>query len=179
MAASTGKIHCITCGNARATYKCEGCSQSFSFDHLAEHRRALGEELNKVEHNRNEFRESLTEQKTNPQKHSLIQRINKWEQDSIKLIEQTAYNARQLLFENTAGHIETIEVKLVELTEQLKQTRKENDFNEIHLEDLKKKLTKLKEELDNPPNVSIQEESSSFIKKISVVIFAGKFGMKV
>ncbi len=93
MTASTGKIHCDTCGKAKATYKCEGCSQSFSFDHLADHRRVLGDELTEVEHKRNEFRQSLTEQKTNPQKHSLIQQINKWEQDSIKIIEQTAEKA--------------------------------------------------------------------------------------
>jgi chromosome segregation ATPase len=179
MATSTDKIHCDTCRRAKATYKCEGCSQSFSFDHLADHRRALGEELNKVEHKRNEFRQSLTEQTTNPQKHSLIQRIKTWEQDSIKIIQRTADKAIQLLLEHTAGHIDTIEVELAELTEQLKQTRKENDFNEIHLEDFKEKLRKLKEELDNPPNVSIQEESSSFIKKISVVISASKCAMKV
>jgi chromosome segregation ATPase len=177
MAESTGKTHCDTCSKAKATYKCEGCSQSFSFDHLADHRRALGEELNKVEHKRNEFRQSLTEQTMNPQKHSLIQEINKWEQDSIKIIQQTADEARKLLLKHTAGHIEKIEIELAELTEQLKQTRKEDDFNEIHLKKLKKQLKKLKEELDNPPNVSIQQQSSSFINKISVVI--GKCVMKV
>jgi chromosome segregation ATPase len=177
MAESTGKTHCDTCSKAKVTYKCEGCSQSFSFDHLADHRQALGKQLDEVEHERNIFRQTLTEQTTNPQKHSLIQEINKWEQDSIYKIQQTADEARQLLLKHTAGHIKTIEVKLAELTEQLKQTRKEDDFNEIHLNKLKKQLNKLKEELDNPPNVSIQQQSSSFINKISVVI--GKYVMKV
>ncbi len=179
MAESTGKTHCDTCSKAKATYKCEGCSQSFSFDHLADHRRALGEELNKVEHKRNEFRQSLTEQTTNPQKHSLIQQINQWEQDSIKTIQQTAHEARQLLIQHTAGHIEKIEIKLNQLTEQLKQFRKENDFNEIHLNQSKEKLTQIEQLLVKPPSVSIPQDPSSFINKISVVIFSGKYVMKV
>jgi hypothetical protein len=47
------------------------------------------------------------------------------------------------------------------------------------LNELKKQLNKLKEELDNPPNVSIQQQSSSFINKIAVVISPGKCVMKV
>ena len=47
------------------------------------------------------FRQTLTEQTTNPQKHSLIQQIDKWEQDSINKIQQTAEEARQLVFKHT------------------------------------------------------------------------------
>jgi predicted nucleic acid-binding Zn-ribbon protein len=166
MAASTSRTHCVTCRQERIAYKCEGCSGNFCFDHLADHRRALGEQLERVEDERNSFRQTLTEQAVNPQKHSLIQQINKWEQDSINKIQQTADKARQLLIE----HIGKIEIKLSELTEQLKQTRKENDFNEIHLNQLKNKLKELKDELNKPSNISIQQDSSSFINKISVVI---------
>ena len=97
MATSTNRTRCITCGKEKVAYKCEGCSQNFCFNHLADHHQALGKQLDEVEDRRNLFREILTEQKMNPQKHSLIQQINKWERDSIKKIEQTAQIARDEL----------------------------------------------------------------------------------
>jgi hypothetical protein len=40
---------------------------------------------------------------------------------------------------------------------------------------LKEKLKQLEEQLNNPSNISIQQDSSSFIKKISVVISSGTY----
>ena len=39
-----------------------------------------------------------------------------------------------------------------------------------NLNTLKEKLNKLKEELDKPPYVSMQQESTSFINKISIIV---------
>ena len=174
MAAATGKAHCVTCGKEKIAYKCEGCSQNFCFNHLAEHHQALEKQLDEVEDRRNLFRETLTQQKTNPQEHPLIQQINKWERNSINKIRQTAEEARQMLVQHTTGHINNIENKLAKLTEQLKQTREENDVNEIVLNQFKQKLKQLEEELAKPPHISIREESSSFVSKISVIISSGK-----
>ena len=162
MATATGKHHCVTCGKDRAAYKYEGCSQHFCFNHLAEHRQTLGKQLDEIEDKRNLFLQTLTEQQTNPQNHLLIQQVDEWERDSIKIIQQTAEEARQLLIEHTPIHINNIEVKLSKLTEQLKQTREENDFNEIILDQFKQKLKQLEEELRKPPSVSIHLKLSSF-----------------
>jgi uncharacterized phage infection (PIP) family protein YhgE len=122
---------------------------------------------------RNLFREILTEQKTHPQKHSLIQQIDTWERDSIQKIRQTAEEARELLVQHTTAYIDKIEIKLSQLTEQLKQTREENDFNEIVLNQFNQKLIQLQDELAKPSNISIREDSSSFISKISINISSG------
>ena len=82
--------------------------------------------------------------------------------------------ARQLLRKYINENIEKIENKLTQLTEQLKQTRQENDFNEIHLNRFGQKLNQLEEQLNRPSNVSIEQDSSSFINKIYVVVSAGK-----
>ncbi len=46
---------------------------SVSMIYIVDHRQTLGKQLDEVEHKRNIFRQTLTEQTTNPQKHSLIQ----------------------------------------------------------------------------------------------------------
>jgi hypothetical protein len=61
------------------------------------------------------------------------------------------------------------------LTDQLRRTRQENDFNEIELNEFKQKLTQLAKQLDKPSNVSLQQGSASFINKISVVVASRKF----
>ncbi len=175
MATAIGKTHCVTCGKEKVTYTCGGCSKEFCFDHLADHRQVLGKQLDEIEDKRNLFRQTLSEQTTNPQKHSLIQQINRWEQESINKIRQTADETRQLLDRHTIELVNEIEIKLVELTKQLKTTREENDFNELHLNQLKEKLKQLEEQLNKPSNILIRQESSSFVGKISVAFSSSKF----
>jgi hypothetical protein len=170
MATATGKSRCVTCGKEKGAVRCEGCQQIFCFDHLTNHRQELSQQLDEIEINRDLFRQTLNEQTNNREKHSFIKQIDRWEEDSIKKIEQTAKECRQLLLQHTIEHINEIEVNLAKLTDQLRQTRKENDFNEIDLCQLKQKMTQLTEELDKLPYVSIQQDSASFINKIVVVV---------
>ena len=168
-AATTGKARCVTCGKEKTAYKCEGCSKRFCFDHLTDHRQALGKQLDEIENERNLFQQTLSEQKNNPQQHSLMQQIDTWERESIHKIRETADEARSLLVICTTGHINAIETELIRLTEQIKETRHENDVNEIILNELKQTLTRLGEQLVKPSDVAIQHDSSSFVTKISVV----------
>jgi hypothetical protein len=65
-------------------------------------------------------------------------------------------------------------MNLSKLTDQMREIHQENDFNEIDLKNLKQKLTQLEKQLDQISNVSIQEDSEIFIKKISIAISSGK-----
>jgi chromosome segregation ATPase len=71
-------------------------------------------------------------------------------------LQQTAEEARQLLLIHIDENINQIEIRLTKLIEELNEIRKENDFNEIHLNQFKQKLKKLEEELKKPSNISIQ-----------------------
>jgi predicted nuclease with TOPRIM domain len=110
----------------------------------------------------------------NPEKQSLIEQIHQWKRQSIDRIETTAKEAERLLLKPLHEHINQIEIQLKNFTEQLQKIREENDFNEIILSQLKKKLKELEEQLNKPSNISIQQDSSSFIKRISVAIFLRK-----
>ena len=128
MATATGKARCVTCNKEKSAVRCEGCLQIFCFDHLTNHRLKLSEELDEIEINRDLFRQTLNEQINDPQKHSLIKQIDQWEEDSIKKIQQTAKECKQILVPHMTEHFNQIEVNLTKLTNQLRQTRQENYF---------------------------------------------------
>jgi chromosome segregation ATPase len=174
MATVTGKTRCLICQKEKTTSKCSGCLEDFCFNHLVEHRQQLGKQFDELDYERNIFRQTLTEQITNPQKHSLMQQINQWEKDSINKIQQTAEEGRQILLKHTGEHFNEIEIKLTKLTEELKEIREENDFNEVDLNKFKQKLKELEEQLNKPSNISIRQDSSLFINKISVLISSGE-----
>jgi chromosome segregation ATPase len=175
MATGTSRGRCIICGKEKRTVTCDGCQQLFCFDHLTDHRHELSGQLDEIEMNRDIFRQTLNEQTNNPKRHALIKQIDQWEEDSIKKIQRTARKCRELLIQHTTDHINQLEVNLAELTGQIRQIRKENDFNEIDLNQFKQKLTQLSKELDKPTNVSIHQDSASLINKISVVVSSRKF----
>ena len=176
MATAGVKTLCITCKKEKLTYSCEGCLKRFCFNHLAEHRQELEKEFDEIEDQRNVFRQTLSEQTINSEKHILFEEINQWEEKSILKIKQTANNARESLLKHTNGHIQKIQIEFKKLSEQIKEIRDENDFNEINLNELKIKLNQLEKQFNQPENILIKEDSTStFINKISVIISSGKY----
>ncbi len=166
MATATGRTHCVICNKEKATFKCGGCSKEFCFSHFGDHKQKLNKLLDEIEVNRDLFRQLLTEQIQKPENNILMQKINQWECRSIEKIQRTADEARRILLKNTKEYIHDIEIKLNELTNQLRQTRQEDDFNEINLRYLDEELTQLTRDLIEPSNISIGEDSTPFIKKI-------------
>jgi hypothetical protein len=176
MATSTGKPQCVTCNKEKRTaVKCECCQQIFCLDHLSHHRQELAQQLDDIEANRDLFRQTLNEQRNDSQKGFFIKPIDEWEKDPIEKIQQIAKQCRQILIQYTTGHFNQIEIDLTKFTDQLREIRQENDFNEINLNQLKHKLTQLSEELNKPPNVLIQQDPASVVNKISVVTSSGNY----
>lgn len=172
--ATTNRNLCYTCGKAKGISKCEGCSKIFCYNHFGDHRQELNQQLEEVETNRDIFRQTLTEQTVEPQKHALIQQINEWERDSIIKIRQTAEEARKMLLTQTTKHITEIEVKLNKLTDQLRQSRQENDFVETDIRHWKEQIIHLTKELTIPSNITLQQDSKPLVTKIYVDVSTGK-----
>jgi chromosome segregation ATPase len=170
MATTTGKTHCVKCGKDKATLRCGGCLQEFCYKHVIDHRQELNKQLDVIENNRDTFKQSFNQYIQQTNNNTLIQQINQWEQNSIKKIQQIAEEARQVAVKNTNEYIHQIEIKLHRLTDQLRESRKEDDFNEINLRQYQEEINRLTKELTKPLNISIQEDSTSFINKISVYV---------
>jgi len=163
---------CLLCGKEKATYKCEGCMNSYCKNHLQDHQKELELQLDEIENERNILRQTfLEQQQQQPNQRLLIEQIDDWKRKSIKKIEQTAEEIREFILAETNKHFRKVEVNLERLTDEIKEIRQENDFNELNLNDFKAKLEELQRQLNSPTNISLKEEnSSSFINKIYVDI---------
>jgi hypothetical protein len=168
MATAIGKTHCVLCDKEKATIRCGGCLQEYCYKHWESHRQDLNKQLDEIEMNHDLFRQSLTQQIQQPNNQILIQEIDTWEQNSIKIIQQIAEEAKQILIKNTDEHIHQLEINLTKLTDQLRESRHEDDFNELNLRQFQEKLNQLTKELSKPSNISIEEDSVLSINKISV-----------
>jgi hypothetical protein len=173
MATATSKARCVSCGKEKAVMKCGGCLQDFCFNHMTDHRQELGKQLDEIEVTRDLFRQTLTEQSSKPQKHALMQQIDRWEHDSMNKIRKTAEEARQRLLKHTTEYFNGMEVKLNKLTDQLRESRQENDFIETDLQQWKQQLNLLKDELNKPSTITVTDDTTPLVTKICVSV-AGK-----
>jgi hypothetical protein len=76
MATATSRSSCVTCKKERGTVRCEGCLQTFCYNHLGEHRQELSKQLDEVKVTRDLFRQAFSQEAVKPQKHPLIQQVN-------------------------------------------------------------------------------------------------------
>ncbi|CAF1372679.1 unnamed protein product [Adineta steineri] len=169
MAIANSRVKCSICNKANATCLCSGCSKDFCFQHLTEHRQILHRQLDEIINNHDQFQQTIIQQKQNPLNSSLIQQINQWEKNSVHQIQQTAEECRQTLMKLTQKSINDVENKFVKLSQNLKEVREENEFNEIDLNNFQLKLTQITNEFLQPANISIRQDSQEFIKKISII----------
>ena len=171
MASANVKANCFTCGKERATSKCGGCSQDFCYKHLGDHRQELGKQLDGIEVTRDVYWQTLNEHKSQLRNHSLIETINRWEQDSIEKIRQTAAEAQQSVHEHLTQPFTQIEDKLKQLTDQLRRSREKEDFFESDLYGWEKELSQLAEQLSKPPSkIEVHDDQITLIKKICVTV---------
>lgn len=170
MATSNTITKCECCNNEDATYLCRGCSKYFCLDHLKDHKNKIDVDFNNIEHDFNLFRQKLDDQKQDPKNNLFIKQIDQWEEDSIGKIKEKANEYRQILIKYMDDLISELVEKLNDFTNQIRKIQKQNDFNEIHLNQLKDKLKLLENELIHPKNVSIERKSTFFSEQISVSI---------
>ncbi|CAF4185322.1 unnamed protein product, partial [Adineta steineri] len=163
------KTPCFICNENKITYPCKGCSKEFCLVDLTEHRQTLTNELHHITNEYNEFKQTINEQKQNSQNFPLIEQINQWEIESIEKIQQKAQEYREIVNKSSQTCINDIELKFKELNEQIQQMQIANEFNEIGLNYLRNQLIEIKEQLNNPSDISIKKDSQSIINEISII----------
>lgn len=169
---TTGKAPCVRCGKEKSAVRCEGCSQTFCYDHLADHRQELSHQLDEIETDRDSFRQILNLHITDQQKERLIRQIDHWKQESIQKIEKTAEECKQLVFQHITEQTAQVEIKLNKLTEDLRYIRRENDYNDADLMQLSARLKQLTKELNQSENIIIEQGSTTIVKGITVKVLS-------
>ena len=150
MSSTATKICCVTCGKEVSVLKCKDCWQTNDND-------------------RSVMQSALTPQATRiQQQHALIQQVDDWECNSINQIRQMAEEARQLIIENITGHISTIEMRLSQLAEQLRQSLQEKNFAAQNVSKWQEELVHLSKQLAIPSSSAVRQVSSPLITKILV-----------
>lgn len=132
MATVATQTQCVTCGEEKATSRCNGCLPEFCFNHFVEHRQLLNKQLDDIEVQRDSILQTIHQQTNqNLQKDLFIQKINQWEHESIQKVKQTAEDIRQIV---SSGNFDPRKDKLNKLTEQLRHGREKNDVMESDLQ---------------------------------------------
>jgi len=167
-------MKCYACREEITTYvcTCTGCSEYFCVDDLMKHREELKLQFHQIEDQRNQFAQTLNDEKNN---HPLIQQITQWERISIEKIRQTAEEQRDLVHR----YVQTIEVKLRSFTEEMQQIVTKKDFNEIILKKLQMQLEDLKNQLNQTDCIQNKPDSlSTFINKLLINIIPTTTNLK-
>ena len=144
--------------------------QNYCFKDFNDHHKELGIQLDGIEGERDLFRQMLTENSANPQNHRLVQRIDRWEEESINKIRLAAGEARRILLDHTTNANRKLEEKLEVLTNQLRQSREEDDFFEPKLNQWKNELAEMKAELEKPSDVTIRNSARVLVTNITIDI---------
>ena len=148
---------------------CEGCSQALCTNHFIEHRRFLGEEMNGIISEYDQFQHTLNQQTTNTDSHCLMKQIDEWENESISRIQQKTKELRQQVAQLTTVHLAEHLQKLRNLSKKLKEGQEYDNFVETDLQDWRESLNALKENLTSPSPFYIRRhESNPLVQNVSV-----------
>ncbi|CAF0951255.1 unnamed protein product [Adineta steineri] len=163
------KKQCFICNQDRIPYLCVGCSKNFCIKDFVNHRIILNQELNHIIDDYKQFKQRFDEQRPDPHDISLINQIEQWKIDSIEKITQKAKECTEIVTKSSQTSYDDMVKKYNDLNEQIKQSQNEDEFNEINLNYFRNELKKMTEDLNNPPEASIQQDSQPFINGISIV----------
>ena len=148
---------CHTCKEHGAFF-CYGCNRIFCSNHGDEHRQSLDEQLDWLTVDHEDLIErsdyiSLIEQTNFQSKRT----IDRWEEESLRYIRQTADDARQALKNATETYVNTIQGRLQTLSEQFHAINNEMTlFDERNLQQLAMELHNLKQELQSTPPFTVR-----------------------
>lgn len=162
---------CSICANkALGVFKCQGCSNVFCRKHASEHRDHLNQQLETIFNEHNQLQQMINEQNS-PVNHPLVMDIQRWEENSIRKIRQTAEELRQQIersFQMQRGkrrkkrkhffndrHLENVSTTLKNLSQRLTKAREEDDYIETDLQIWLNKLTTLRNDLMSSQNSTL------------------------
>lgn len=154
------KKTCVKCVKGTGIVTCDGCYQSFCHKHLSEHREELFKEINQINNQCEQFRQSLSEENDST---SLIYEIDQWEEKSIEKIHLTAENARNDVRKLTDKTINDFDKAITKITTDMEFSHQSNDTTEIDLIHWNDQLESLKDLIKQPYPIGIVNDQTQTI----------------
>jgi hypothetical protein len=158
MASANVKRPCAKCSKGAGVTTCDGCQQSFCVKHFVEHRQELSHRMEDIGQEHDLLRRDLDRDNA---EHSLLSRINTWEQESITKIQVAAEVARADLQELLVRNKEELRKSVTKITNELQAGRESDDYTEMDINKWTKQLQELRKMLESPSTIDIDESEAS------------------
>ncbi|CAF3475063.1 unnamed protein product, partial [Rotaria sp. Silwood2] len=139
---------------------CEGCQQIFCIEHFNEHRQSLSEDLDIIIGEHDHFKERLIHKSSNLGSLLLLEKINKWEKESMMIIQQSAELLRNQLIELETDRTNELSKKLQSFSEQLQKALEQRNYIERDLQHWKSVFDDLKFHLDSSSTIDINQHAT-------------------
>ncbi|UJR17214.1 hypothetical protein I4U23_004109 [Adineta vaga] len=163
------KYLCAICNKAAGVFRCEGCQQLFCRKHSTEHSFALSKEMEHIIYHHDLLQQEIANENINIKEHSLVKKINEWEQESIVKIQITADKARRKFLEAFNDSKKAIQKKLEKVRVQLKASKEMDDYSEKDLNRWLQTLERLKNDLMEPHTVTLNKVNDrTWIQRLTV-----------
>ena len=125
--------------------------------HLNEHRQQLAHQMEEVVQDHDMLKQDLTRDSPN---HPLIVHVNQWEQRSIEMIRAVAQQARADIDQWVQQAKININKSVDSLARELQLQREEDAYTEKDLERLKQQLQELRNQLDKPSTITVENDGA-------------------
>ncbi|CAF1012461.1 unnamed protein product [Rotaria sp. Silwood1] len=162
---NTAQKHCAKCGKTGGLLVCQGCQLTFCSRHAAQHRQELTYQLENIMQEHSILQQNI-ERSSN--EYLYLQKIDKWEKESIRKIRIAAEMARtdlRQLIDKPKRQLTRISR---DLAYDFKSSMKTDDFSENDLIRWIKKLNDLRLEIKSSYSIELIEDQRFPIYPITV-----------
>lgn len=105
-------IPCTTCASKSiGIFKCQGCANVFCRKHAGEHRDNLSNQLDELVNEHNQLYQIVSQETR--ENHSIMSKLDQWEQNSISRIRQSAQKIREEIVQYLTSHKGMYEIEHV------------------------------------------------------------------
>jgi len=149
MASIKIKQTCAKCRKSGGIVMCHACQQLFCI----QHRQELWEQMDGISQAHDLKYEKSTQ--------SLSERINHWEHESIKIIQETAKKARADLQQLLEKNKNELRMSVDRLMEELRTCRESDDYAEIDIKTWTEQLKELRQMVESSSIVKIECDNNT------------------
>ncbi|CAF2915671.1 unnamed protein product [Rotaria sp. Silwood2] len=160
------KQKCIKCKKFGQIFTCYGCQQSFCDEHINEHREELSHKMNDINKDYYHFEESLN---NNEIIQTYLSRIDLWERESIKKIQETSELARNDLLKVFDRMKNQLKSTCDKINYDIKSNQESKNYSEINLNQWMKQLEQLRHIYKTSFTDDIIDDQQSSIRLIKII----------
>jgi hypothetical protein len=167
MTSSAIKHTCVKCNKGAGIATCNGCQRAFCIKHFGEHRQELSQQMDDIGQEHDLLRRDMIYERS---AQSFLERINQWEQETIRMVQASAQKARmdlQQVLEQTKNESK---IAVDRLTEELRACRESDNYTELEINKWTEQLRELRQIIENLSSINIEcgNSTASVIPLIKV-----------